>query len=516
MLTPAPSPRAVYEDFRTSVWCTYRSQYAAFAALPPHLLTPPPSAYDADGLPTPAFLAASKSHTAAEPPIPRVQSGWAWVKNAGGADDKGLTTDSGWGCMLRTGQTLLANGLIHHHLGRGASARATGDDERLARARLTPSPDASPPPFAPLPDWRRPETPPSADAPAHEIRDYATYVRILSWFLDDPLPFAPFSVHRMALVGKQLGKEVGEWFGPSTAAGAIRTLVGAYPHAGVAVSVAADSVIVRSDVFAASQPAAAPADSGAASLGRKSAAAAAAAKWGSRPVLVLVGIRLGLDGVNPIYHDSVRDLFTFPQSLGIAGGRPSSSYYFLGFQGDALIYLDPHHTRPAVALNPPPARDDLFAHALSASTLGTPAGSDPADSASLSPSPDVFSSPAAPPPRPTSSFRPARGPSPSPSRPVRADSPGFSPSPSHRASPPTARAEVDPLAAWFASAYAPQALQSFHCDKVRKMSFGQLDPSMLLGFLCKDEADWNDFRSRVANVSPPPGASRLSLISTQC
>ena len=29
-------------------------------------------------------------------------------------------------------------------------------------------------------------------------------------------------------------------------------------------------------------------------------------KWGDRAVLILVGIRLGLDGVNPIYHDSIK------------------------------------------------------------------------------------------------------------------------------------------------------------------------------------------------------------------
>ena len=54
------------------------------------------------------------------------------------------------------------------------------------------------------------------------LTDYATYVQILTWFLDDPSPMCPFSVHRMALVGKQLGVRVGQWFGPSTAAGAIK------------------------------------------------------------------------------------------------------------------------------------------------------------------------------------------------------------------------------------------------------------------------------------------------------
>ena len=52
--------------------------------------------------------------------------------------------------------------------------------------------------------------------------DYSTYVQILTWFFDSPSPLCPFSVHRMALAGKELGKDVGQWFGPSTAAGAIK------------------------------------------------------------------------------------------------------------------------------------------------------------------------------------------------------------------------------------------------------------------------------------------------------
>lgn len=42
---------------------------------------------------------------------------WNWVSVGGG--EKTWTSDSGWGCMLRTGQSLLANASIHMHLGRG-------------------------------------------------------------------------------------------------------------------------------------------------------------------------------------------------------------------------------------------------------------------------------------------------------------------------------------------------------------------------------------------------------------
>jgi len=64
-------------------------------------------------------------------------------------------------------------------------------------------------------DWRKPPHPVLTS-------DYATYVQILTWFLDTPSPESPFSVHRMALAGKEFGTDVGQWFGPSVAANAIQ------------------------------------------------------------------------------------------------------------------------------------------------------------------------------------------------------------------------------------------------------------------------------------------------------
>ena len=40
----------------------------------------------------------------------------------------------------------------------------------------------------------------------------------------------------------------------------------------------------------------------------------------------------------------MKALYTLPQSVGIAGGRPSSSYYFVGSQASNHFYLDLHHT----------------------------------------------------------------------------------------------------------------------------------------------------------------------------
>jgi cysteine protease ATG4 len=46
--------------------------------------------------------------------------------------------------------------------------------------------------------------------------------------------------------------------------------------------------------------------------------------------------------------DSIRICLSLKSCVGIAGGRPNSSLYFIGTEGDNLIYLDPHHVRPAI------------------------------------------------------------------------------------------------------------------------------------------------------------------------
>ncbi|RKP22551.1 peptidase C54, partial [Syncephalis pseudoplumigaleata] len=77
-----------------------------------------------------------------------------------------------------------------------------------------------------------------------------------------------------------------------------------------------------------------------------------------RPTLILVAIRLGIDELNPLYHPAVKMCLAFPQSVGIAGGRPSASLYFVGFDGDDLFYLDPHCTRATVSTKAPATYTD--------------------------------------------------------------------------------------------------------------------------------------------------------------
>jgi cysteine protease ATG4 len=65
---------------------------------------------------------------------------------------------------------------------------------------------------------------------------------------------------------------------------------------------------------------------------------------------------------------------------------------------------------------------------------------------------------------------------------------------------PSTTTTIDPMSAYLATSYSMAELRTFHCERVRKMPISGLDPSMLLGFLCKNEADWKDFRERIADV----------------
>lgn len=67
-----------------------------------------------------------------------------------------------------------------------------------------------------------------------------------------------------------------------------------------------------------------------------------------KPVLILVALRLGIDSLHRTYYPALKACFEIPSFVGIAGGRPNSSLYFIGLQGDDLIYLDPHFSRPAL------------------------------------------------------------------------------------------------------------------------------------------------------------------------
>ena len=74
-------------------------------------------------------------------------------------------------------------------------------------------------------------------------------------------------------------------------------------------------------------------------------------------MLVLLPLRLGLieKTLNPAYVPCMCALFELRQSVGVVGGAPRRSFYFVGCQADSaagpqLLYLDPHEVQSALSL----------------------------------------------------------------------------------------------------------------------------------------------------------------------
>ena len=89
-----------------------------------------------------------------------------------------FTSDCGWGCMLRSGQMLLAQALVFHFLGR---------------------------------DWRWTEVGKNRE---EFILEESLHRAIIQWFGDNPSPSCPLSIHQMVQQGQMSGKQAGDWYGP--------------------------------------------------------------------------------------------------------------------------------------------------------------------------------------------------------------------------------------------------------------------------------------------------------------
>lgn len=131
-----------------------------------------------------------------------------------------------------------------------------------------------------------------------------------------------FSLHNFIQVASELPLQVrpGEWFGPNAASLSIKRLcdkMDFQPKIKVLLSESGD---LYDDKIAKTFE----------------------TNTDIKGLLVLFPVRLGIDKVNAYYNSSLQHLLSITQSVGIAGGKPSSSFYFVGFQDNNMIYLNPH------------------------------------------------------------------------------------------------------------------------------------------------------------------------------
>lgn len=258
--------------------------------------------------------------------------------------ESNITTDCGWGCTLRAGQMMLAQALLLHFLGRDwtwpdALTLEPLDTETWTSStarKLVASIEAS---FqgdrlrVPEPSCQPQCGAEEADAHLKEV-----YHRtIVSWFGDSLS--AQLGVHRLVRLGMTSGKRAGDWYGPGVVAHILRKAVeiATDPELrGVTVYVAQDCTVYNADVIESHS---AQVDTHAAPEG---------ALTDNRAVIILIPVRLGGEKINPEYFSFVKAILSLEYCIGIIGGKPKQAYYFVGFQDDSMIYMDPHYCQSFV------------------------------------------------------------------------------------------------------------------------------------------------------------------------
>ncbi|CAH2273087.1 cysteine protease ATG4D [Pelobates cultripes] len=248
-----------------------------------------------------------------------------------------LTTDCGWGCMIRSGQMLLAQGLLVHLLSRdwfwpNALYTHLVDMEPIRSSSPSNTLNYPVPSSTKYPQERSRSV--WHTLPHQRIVQYPHQEQIhrdiLRWLSDHPA--SPFGLHHMVSLGGSMGKKAGDWYGPSIVAHIMRkALDRASQVPELSVYVSQDCTVYRGDVeqLLGEDP---PSDGSVV----------------GRAVIVLVPVRLGGEAFNPVYKHCVKEFLRMQSCLGIIGGKPKHSLYFIGYQDNNLLYLDPHYCQPYI------------------------------------------------------------------------------------------------------------------------------------------------------------------------
>ncbi|KAG0461948.1 hypothetical protein HPP92_020424 [Vanilla planifolia] len=226
-----------------------------------------------------------------------------WITYRKGFDaiaDSRYTSDVNWGCMIRSSQMLVAQALLFHHLGRS---------------------------------WRKPLQMPYDKE----------YIGILHHFGDSEE--CAYSIHNLLQAGKGYGLSAGSWVGPYAMCRTWETLIrfNRDRH-----DLAQGKTILPMVLYIISGEE--DGERGGAPVVCMDVASNLSSEFTTdqshgTPILLLVPLVLGLDKVNPRYIPLLWETFTFPQSLGILGGKPGASTYIVGVQDDKALYLDPHEVQ---------------------------------------------------------------------------------------------------------------------------------------------------------------------------
>ncbi|CAI4226276.1 unnamed protein product [Auanema sp. JU1783] len=209
------------------------------------------------------------------------------------------TTDCGWGCMIRTTQMMVAQSILVGMLGR---------------------------------DWRSPKLKQRMGllSKTSEEDDQSDEILLQITKLFEDCPSSPLGFHRlMCLAFENIGQQaIGRWYTPSESVSLMRKAISTSTSpliSDIGILLCVDGLLSLSDVEIVSKT------------------------W-TKKILIIITVRLGTSEPNKIYMKHIQQLLKTPSCVGIVGGKPKHSLYFLGYYKEQLIYLDPHVARDYIPL----------------------------------------------------------------------------------------------------------------------------------------------------------------------
>lgn len=225
--------------------------------------------------------------------------------------------------MIRTAQMMIAEGFVRHRLGD---------------------------------NWKHTQKP--FDNPETRVK----LQEIITLFGDSPK--FPLSLHNIVDVGsRKYDKKPGEWFGPATVSNTIRDIFNTHQdELDIMMYTAGDGLIDVKEITTlfkskqsklnpkAEDAASAAAAATATSNGKGKSDNSEEVEW--KPLIILVPVKVGMETVHPTYIPSLESIFMIPQNIGVVGGKPYSSFYFIAGQGEVLHFLDPHYVQEFVPIPP--------------------------------------------------------------------------------------------------------------------------------------------------------------------
>ena len=234
-----------------------------------------------------------------------------------------LTWDSGWGCMIRCGQMIMARGIYKYLKSKKFSTQKAISETIKYFLDIPYSEHNIPLIFSSV---------------------LSTETNINNNEILKILP--PFSAQMHCLIGKFYNKYGGEWFSDVNICQNFRdinTIFNLFPELSIIHSITDFNLeYVLNECFTLLNNE---------NIDKNNYIF----NWNNKKYLMkkcglyFISVRLGINKVTNEYYDSLKKLFECKECIGIIGGETNLAHYFIGYNGKGnLLYLDPHITRDAI------------------------------------------------------------------------------------------------------------------------------------------------------------------------